>query len=179
MSPIISGLIGGAVATLIVWIAAKRQKPGRIDSAGWRTLRPNWLIHATFLGCAGLAALPAYILLSGGSTRADAEAQNFYALLLLLGFGLGALLTAWAGYGRTVRWKGDELRIRTIFGGERVHSFSDIMALKKSDASGVYKIRFGDGSNVSLSTYLHGVQGLIFPLNDEELECKALSSRAS
>lgn len=117
MSAVISGLVGGAVAVALLAVARGNQRSGSLGADGWRLLRAGWLLHGTFVACVAFAALIAVFLLSGGSSRADSEAQNLYAVALGLGFGLAALYVGWTTYGRTIAWKDHELRVRTIFGG--------------------------------------------------------------
>ena len=161
MSAVISGLVGGAVAVALAAVAQRNQRSARTSADGWRVLRPSWFLHGTFLGCAAFAALIAYFLLSGGSSRADANTQNFYAVILGVGFGLCALYVGWTTYGRAIAWNDNQLRVRTIFGSEFVRPFSDVAAIKKREARGDYRIEFLDRTALVFSAYLHGAQEMV------------------
>jgi hypothetical protein len=160
MSAVVNGLIGGAVAVVLAAVAQRGQRSARIGADGWRLLRPSWLLHGTFFGCSAFASFITGILLSGGSSRPNADTQNLYAVALGAGFGLCALYVGWTTYGRTVAWKGKELRVRTAFGRESVRRFSDVRSIKKSESRGDYRVSFLDGSTLGFSAYLHGAQEL-------------------
>lgn len=160
MSGVVTGLVGGAVAFALVAIAERKEKLARTNSGGWKTLRAGWLMNGITLGCSGFAVLMGYFLLSGGSTRPDADTQNIAALLLLLGFGAGAFYFAWIGYGRTIMWKENELRVRTRFGRETVRYISDLSSITKSELRGEYRLTFRDGSTLWVSAYFHGAKEL-------------------
>lgn len=161
MSPAIIGPLGGAIAIVLVAVAERTQRPARSNVEGWRVLRPSWLQQMTIVGCAAFAALMAGLLLSGGSTRAGAETQNIYLLVLAVAFGLATVYLGWASYGRSIRWKGDELRIRAAFGPERIYHFSEIRSVKKSEALGEYRLKFSGGTTIGISAYLHGAKELV------------------
>jgi hypothetical protein len=131
-----------------------------MDAEGWRVLRPGWFLHVTFVACVAFTGLIAYFLLSGGSSRSDAEMQNLYAAALGAAFGLGALYVGWTSYGRAIAWKEDRLRVRTVFGRDFARPFSDVRSIKKSEARGDYRIKFLDRSTLTFSAYLHGAQEL-------------------
>jgi hypothetical protein len=161
MSAVISGLLGGAVAAVLAALAQRSQRAARMTEDGWRVLRPGWFIHATFVGCVALSSLITFSLITGGSTRSDAQTQNLYALALAIAFGLGALYVAWTSYARTLAWKGNDLRFRTITGRDEVRGISHVRSIRKSDARGDYRICFLDGSKLVFSAYLHGARELV------------------
>ncbi len=161
MSALVSGMIGGFVAATLVAVALRRQRPARKSADGWKTLRPGWLVNATIVGGACSAAFTGYILLFVGSSRPDAETQMTYALMLFIGFALATAYLAWISYGRTIMWKGDELRVRTSFGHDFVRRISDVRSVTRSDMLGEYRLRFRDGSTLRLSEYFHGAKELV------------------
>jgi len=161
MSALISGLVGGLVATALVTIAQRRQRSARLTADGWRALRPGWLLHGTFVGCLVLSGLTAYVLLSGGSPRSDAETQNLSAFALAIGFGCGTLYIASTVYGRTIAWKDNQLRVRSLAGRETSWLISDVRSVEKRDFLGDFRIGFKDGSTLTFSTYLTGAQELV------------------
>lgn len=167
MSAVVSGLIGGFVAAALVALARRRRTAARLDADGWRTLRPGWMINLAFILSAALAAFCFYVWMFVGSSRPDADKQMMICLLLGVGFALGAVGAGWAGYGRRISWKGDELRIRRLGGGEIVQRFADIAGVTKKDALGEYHIDFRDGSRLRLSTYFRGVEELAETLRGE------------
>ena len=164
MSALISGLIGAVVAVGLATLVQRRQKSAMTDGEGWKTLRSSWLLNGTFVACVAFTALISYFLLSGGSSRADAQAQNLYALALAIVFGLGAIYLGWTTYGRTIAWNDRELRVRTVAGRESVRSISDVQSIRKSDAHGDYRITFRDGSKLVFSAYMHGANELVAAL---------------
>lgn len=165
MSGVVSGLIGAVVAFALVTVAERKQKSARPNVDGWHTLRPGWLLNGVIVGCALLAGLMGYLLLSGGSTRPDADTQNIYAALLLAGFGGAAAYFGWTCYGRTVMWKGNKLRLRTSLGREVMHRMSDVSSVTKSEMWGEYRLTFRDGSSLRFSAYFHGAGELAAKLS--------------
>lgn len=157
MSAIISGLIGGAVAAVLASWAERGRRKARKDSQGWRSLRPGWLLHGTFVGCFALVAFISFFLLNGGSARSDADTQNLYALGLLIAFALGAVYVAWITYGRTVAWLGGKIKTTDVFGRERFYRLCDIDQINETLSGSDYVIRFTDGSRLKFSKYMHGV----------------------
>jgi hypothetical protein len=164
MSAIVSGLFGAVVAFALVTIAERRQKSATTLHDGWKALRPGWLINGAIVGCTAFAALMGYFLLSGGSSRPDAATQNGYAVLLLTASVAGAAYIAWTTYGRTVMWKGNELRVRSLSGCETVQRISDVTSARKSEMLGEYRVRFRDGKRLWFSAHLHGANELVAKL---------------
>lgn len=121
-------------------------------------------MNFAIIGCIGFVGFTGFFLLSGGSSRPDADKQNIFALALLIGFGVGAFYTAWACYGRTIMWKGKEIRVRTRLGTEIVRHLSDVLLVTKSEATGEYRLKFRDGSTLRFSAYFHGASELVAQL---------------
>ncbi|MGH6615142.1 hypothetical protein [Sphingomonas sp.] len=160
MSAVISGLVGAVLAIVIVAMAVRRQRPARTDSDGWKTLRPSWLVNVTIAGSAGITALISYVLLFVGSSRSDGTTQMIYALILAITFAAMTIYATWIGYGRTIMWKGDALRIRH-FGRDTLRRIPDIWSITGNEALGEYQLVFRDGSTLRLSAYLHGSEELV------------------
>lgn len=161
MSPWITGLIGGAIAAVLSLLALRSQKNATVSKDGWKTLRPSWLLHGTFIGCIALASLFAYVLFRGGSTLPDAETQNLYLVGLMISFGVVAAYIWWTTYAQTIAWKGRQLRVSSALGREWVRKFAEVSSVETSDFRGDCRIHFSDGSAVIFSTYLHGAQELL------------------
>ncbi len=155
-----SGLIGALGAATLFAVAERWQKPARRTADGWRVLRPGWLINFVLAICAGLAALMSYIVLFVGSSLPDAETQMAVGALVAGGCWLACIYYGWTSYGRTILWKGNELRVRTIFGRDRVRRIPDVAKVSRSEALGEYKLTFKDGSTLWLSAHLHGSKEL-------------------
>jgi hypothetical protein len=85
-------------------------------------------------------------------------------MLILAACAAGALYTAWMAYGRTAAWKGNELRVRRLWGRETVHRLSDAVHVRRSDRLGAYRITFRDGSRLWLAAYQHGARQLMAKL---------------
>ena len=160
MSPWISGLIGAVVATALALVAERWQKPARADAAGWKALRPGWLLNGMIAGCLAMTALGCTFLVVG-SSRPDADMQMLYAIVLTAVSGLGALHTLWNSYGRAISWKGDMVKYRSILGRESLRRLSEVSAVTKSEMRGAYRLTFRDGSRLRLSAYLHGAEELV------------------
>lgn len=164
MSAVMSGLIGGLIASGLVTLAARTQKSAAKSHGGWRVLRAGWLINGLIICSIALAALMAYFLLSGGSTLPDASSQNGYAVLLFAAFTACAFCMAWTGYGRTIMWKGYDLQTRAVARKAITRRLSDVTNVRKSEMLGTYRITFRDGSGLWFSAYMHGANELLAKL---------------
>ena len=165
MSAIVSGLIGGAVATALGAAALRSQKEAEVDANGWRRLRPGWYMHLALGGCVLFVLLVAFFFYTGGSARRDAETQNMWALLIMLAFGAGGLWTLWAGYLRRVAWRAGDIRVSTPLGA-RTYRFANIVGVGGNAEGSECKLHMGDGSVVRVSVYFHGFQQFIQALGE-------------
>jgi hypothetical protein len=161
MRPVVTGLIGAIVTLLILAIAERGQKSAWALSDGWKILRPSWLINFFIILSAGLAGIVTYFFANGGSALPDADKQNAMAALMLAVSGLYAVYCVWLTYGRSVMWNDDEIRVRSVFGGEIMHHISDVEDVTKSELWGHYRITFSDGSRLRVNAYLHGAKELV------------------
>ena len=164
MSAVGSGLVGAIVAFGLVSLAERTQKRATATADGWKALQPGWLINGTIIGASALAAFAGYFLLSGGSSLPQAATQNGFAALLLAASAACALYIGWTAYGRTVMWKGNELRVRSVSGSESTRRISDASEVKKSEMRGEYRITFRDGSTLWFSAHMHGSSDLVAKL---------------
>lgn len=161
MSAVVSGLIGGAIAFGLVTLAERTQKSAAIVHGGWKALRAGWLINGCIVGSAALAAFFVYFFFSGGSALPDAKAQNGMAALLLAASTGYVLYLVWIVLGRSIMWKGNELRIRTVTGKETTRRISDVTHVMKHETLGEYRLTFRDQSTLRFSAHLHGAKELL------------------
>ena len=166
MSAIVSGLIGGAIATAVGTLALRTQKPARPDPKGWKRLRPGWFMHAILCGCLAFVFVMIYVFAQGGSARADAEEQNFAALLILLGFGGAGLWIFWFGYLHRIAWKGDAIRCRSPFGKDDYFRFSEVVLVDGNADQSEYKVVFADGRKLRVNAYFHGFNDFMEVMDD-------------
>lgn len=170
----ISELIELIVPASLISLSERKQKPARWNAEGWRVLHVGWSMHSVILCCVVLIALMGLYLWASGQTRPDAETQSANALLVLIGTSAVTLYLLWSAYGRTIMWKGEELRVRTIWKTETVYRIADVSSVTKSDMRGEYRLTFQDGSILRLSAHLHGAKELI-----AKLPCQAPGNRGS
>ncbi len=156
MSAVVSGLIGGAIATALAAVALRSQKSARTDSDGWCWLRPGWLIHFAVGGCFAFVLAVSYFLWLAGSARTDAELQNFWAMLIMLGFGAGGLWLVWAGYLHRVAWRGNDIRLVRPLRRDTYYRFTDIVSVRPNGDGSEFKLRFADARVLRVSPYFHG-----------------------
>jgi hypothetical protein len=155
MSAVVHGIMGGAIATALAAASLATQRQVATDRTGWKRLRPGWYIHTALVGCILFVAAISFFFLTGGSARRDAEAQNFYAFLLMVAFGIGGVWTLCAGYLRRVEWQGERIRIR-LFGRERHFRFEEFVAVKDGLDGSELKFLTADGRVFRVSQYFHG-----------------------
>jgi len=166
VSAIVSGLIGGLIATGLGTLALRTQKPARADRDGWKRLRPSWFLHFIVLGCLAFVVVMIYVFAQGGSARADAGEQNFAALLILLGFGAAGLWIFWFAYLHRIAWKGDKIRCRAPFRRDSFFRFSDVTLVDGNSDLSEYKLVFADGRKLRVNTYFHGFTDFMQVLDD-------------
>jgi len=153
---ILPGLIGGMIATGLGAVALRSQKLARLNEDGWMQLRPSWMIHTVVGGCLGFVLVIAYFFAGGGSARADASEQNFYALVLMLGFGGAGIYALWTVYLRKICWRGNDIRLTTPFRGVAYYRFTDVVDVGVNMDGSEYKLHFHDGRMLRVNVYLHG-----------------------
>ena len=171
MSWMISGLVGGAVATAIGTVALRTRKAARIDANGWKSLRPGWCLHLLVLGCLAFAGAIGYFFWLGGSTRADAGEQNLLAFCLLVASAGAGTWVYCGAYLRKTEWACGVIRIRSPWHQEVSHRFSDVLEMRELGNGNGCTIRFADGRSLSVSVYSEGYHDLL-----EDLD-KAFSGR--
>ena len=160
MGAVVSGLLGGVVFAILVTLAARTQKAARTNSEGWKTLRPGWLLNGMIVACIGMAVLAYYFRFCAVSVR-DASTQLTSAYIIIIGFGMAAAYLAWISYGRTIIWKGNDLRVHTITGHDIVRRISDVFSVTKNEFHGEYRLIFRDASMLRFSAYFRGSTELI------------------
>lgn len=156
---VMSGLVGGGIATLLGYLTLRRQRAGR-KVEGWTVLRPSGYEHFAFAIAAGFSLFMAYIYLFVGSARADAEEQEIYMLLLMGGFGAGGILVWWTSYALKIRWREHEVEA-SRFGRTRRFDLREVVRVKRNDYLNSCTLVFRGGRKLSFSYYQHGAKELI------------------
>jgi hypothetical protein len=135
---------------------------------GWRVVGPGGTHWFCFLGCWAFAALISWVWLFVGSARRDAAVQMGYALLLILAFGICA-----AGSGfyiarlrrALLSWRGTTIHWRER-GKDVVQNMTDFDAFRRA-ASGLFHLRFRDGSVLKLDLYARNAEALAVELSEQ------------
>jgi hypothetical protein len=182
VSAIVSGLAAGIIASIVCAVAERRRKAVVVDCFGWRTLRPGRLMIATIVGCCAMAALPAYILATGGSTRPDADTQNIFAALLAVGFGYAAFYASRSAFAQHISWNDRTLRIARSSGPVKEHRLDDAVSIELGEWSGLHCVRFNDESTVRFSSQLRGARelsSLIADLTNDQKRKRPASQSAT
>ena len=161
MSAVVIGLVGGAIALGLITLAQRRQKSAAIAKDGWKALRSGWLVNGCIIGTAALAAFFGYFLLNGGSALPDAQTQNGIAAVFLAVSASYVLYMAWMVFGRTIMWKGRELRVCTVTGKEATRQIADVTHIAKLEFLGEYRLTFRDKSTLRFSAHLSGANELV------------------
>lgn len=161
MSAVVLGLIGGAIAFGLITLAQRRQKSAAIVNHGWKALRSGRLVNGCIIGTAALAAFFGYFLLNGGSALPDAQMQNSIAAAFLTASASYVLYMTWMVFGRTIMWKGRELRVCTVTGKEATRHIADVTDITKLEFLGEYRLTFRDKSTLRFSEHLNGADELV------------------
>lgn len=162
---ILAGLIGTAATGALMYYVSARPLQAGAGRDGWHVMRPRPLLHGIVVLGAALSALPAWVLVNGGSQRADAAQQNMALWGLAIGFVLLTLLVALPAYWIRVSWRGHRLRVRTPLRTAE-YDFADIVGLRKAEPSEVLTLTLRDGRRVKLTTYHRGLAEFEASLGD-------------
>jgi hypothetical protein len=157
---VVSGILGGLLATLFIGWAGSRAQRVDADPAGWRTVRAGAAVWLPILISAALSLGLLSIYVFVGSSRADAASQMRICLGLAIAFAGGALAVAWSAFARALSWRGDELQVRPLIGAPVAKRFSELAEVQMR-ASGLFRLTFADGYAVSLSPYMLGAKQLL------------------
>lgn len=165
-------LIAGTTGALAAWAFARLGLRTSPDQRGWRHLRPGAMHWTGLILSAALVSLFLYVRLFVGSDRADAETQMMWLNLLIAGFGLGMVVSAWQ-MRQMVRtdahWRGAKLKWRDEAGGEQVRGLDHVAAMRRP-GFGRLAIAFKDGAVLRIDPYATGVAELcerIFAIDEE------------
>jgi hypothetical protein len=166
MSILARVLIVGAAVGLASMISQHVRVRVRRDESGWKRLRPGFLFYFMLLGCASFVVLAGSFLLTADPTQPDAQEQNLYAMLVLIGFALAGAYPVWIAYGRRVRWKGSMILVSSWTGNERLFLIPELVAIQKDDISDEYCLAFRTGEVVRFSVNLRGATQLILDIQE-------------
>ena len=152
----------GCVAAIVVGLLAAWQRTAPPDEKGWRPVRVGAMhLVGLWLG-GGLWLLFVYVRLFVGSDRADAATQMMWLNLLIAGFAimwLGTAYSAIATKAAAVRWRGQRLRYRAG-GARQERTFGEVLAVRRS-ALGWARIVFDDGYVVKVDPHAQGAEQLL------------------
>lgn len=152
----------GCVAAIVVGLLAAWQRTAPPDEKGWRQVKAG-AMHLTGLWLGGgLWLLFVYVRLFVGSDRADAATQMMWLNLLIIGFAimwLGTAYSALATRSRAVRWRGQRLHFRAG-GVAQERTFGEVLAVRRS-ALGLSRIVFDDGLVLKVDANAQGAEQLL------------------
>lgn len=152
---LLTGLVGGAAAVALTWVAERTLKAARVDAGGWQRLRASWMLHGIFVAAVVFTAFWVFAW-NLGSSRPDAAGQNLSAIVLVIASACSAIYIGWIAYGRRISWKDSELRVRSLLGREMARSIPDVTSVRRRDLQSDYLVTFRNGPPLAFSAYLHG-----------------------
>lgn len=120
----------------------------------WQVLRPARTHWFSLFGCWGFSAIVTWVWLFVDTDRFDAGQHKFTALLLILGFGAGAVRSAIciAKLRRAaIRWRADEICWQSK-GRDVCQKITDFKGVSEA-WDGVINIHFRDGTILKLDQY--------------------------
>lgn len=165
MSALISGLVAAIIVAALDSLFRRNKKNATVTPNGWNALTPGSMINVGLLCSIAGAALAAGFLIVGGSGRPDAAIQNALAIVFIVIFLAAGFYIFWQSYGRTIMWKGNALRVRSMFRKEEERRFSDVTQVKENVTMQEYRVTFRDGSRLRFSAYLRGADEFVAKLN--------------
>lgn len=146
-------LLYGAMSASIVAIARTRQteypglKPLTPGSGHWFSLFGNWVA----------VGLMSWVWLFLGSARRDAAYQMQIAFILILAFGICALISAYkltSIRATNLRWRGNMLAVDATAGSQKF-AIPDAVAFRQNIA-GTYLFTFRDGQVAKIDPFAKG-----------------------
>jgi len=150
-SSIISGLIGGVVATLIGVVATKAAR--RKITHG--ELKHSALIFILAIVCIGLSAFAAWLFFYDNKVhQKTSELISFIGLFV--GFGLSGL-ACFAEYFKVQGvFDSDRIEFYTPWTGRKTELWDNLVSAKFNSAMYWYTLKFKSGKTIRLSSYLLG-----------------------
>ena len=165
---------------MIVGLAEKTQKQANSEdwqalrprwlisnSEGWKALRPGWLINGTLVASFGMCGFFGYLRFFVGSTRADADTQMTYLLILVLFFGFSSVYLIVFCHFRTVKWNNDTIQIGQFFNSPKMVPFEDVVTITKNEFLGLYRLILKDGNSIRISIGMYGTHQLLAELTND------------
>lgn len=166
--PIISGLLGGIVAMLLINWGTNRTRDVAVDANGWRTLRPGGMLWATIAATATFSLLLFYVYFFVGSSLPDADEQMAWCLGLAVAFlALAGALVFFSLVPR-IAWKADRLWVTGPFSRVRQPRFADIVSIEFRSTWHVFRVGFRDGTWVDISPLMHGSRELLLAIEEAD-----------
>lgn len=161
MSSVISGLIGGLISLLLTIYIVRRV--GRSAPVG--TLRFGPLLWILAFGCLAFALLPIGLYIF-----TDDRDQLLPRLLLLIGFGVGAIYCA--GEAAFVRgtYNDEKIVFSSPWTGTKTERWSDLESIEFNGWLSWYTLSFKSGARIRLSSYLSGHLSVLDLLSHERPE---------
>ncbi|WP_340316127.1 hypothetical protein [Rhizorhabdus argentea] len=153
---------------LVVSYLVGRMKPVQPDDDGGWTLRPGWVLNTLFWACTIFVILFS-VALANITSRSDWREQIVPLILLIVGFGAGAVWTGWTAYGRVIKWNADQIVVQRRLGRTRSWPWSAIRSCTTNAFTAEYVIVFDDAEKLRIPTWMKGTTQLVQYLADRDI----------
>lgn len=160
-SSVISGLIGGAIAVALVSYLSSRVRAAPATGQ----LRYGWFIALLGVCCLAVAAFAFWLLFLSGQVQEDGGAM-LAAIVLLLGFGLGAGASFAEYFKVRGTYNEEEIDIHTPWTGRKHEKWEDLVSATFSSQMSWYVLTFKSGTKVRISSLLGGSGGVVTKLKE-------------
>ncbi|MBK8630175.1 MAG: hypothetical protein IPN84_08210 [Sphingomonadales bacterium] len=157
LSPILTGLAGGAVATALARWGAR----GVTDKRGWKCIRPSALHWTGVILGTALTSLFVYVWLFVGSSRADGVQQMQILGWLIVAFTLAIMMCAaqiWRLLRQDVQWRGSIITFRR--GGVRVQDDLKTLVDCRQRWTQEFELVFASGHRLRIDPNAKGAEQL-------------------
>jgi hypothetical protein len=160
-------MVEGIAKVMLIFVAVfalqflhdRLYRPARIDSMGWRWLRPGFIHYFAFFGSAAFATLMWWVYLFVGSARADAATQETAMLLIAVAMTCGAALVWFTCFLRRYAWAESTFKVM-LFNWETRYDLGRLSEIDLIHNGQTVVLRFTDGRRVSFSADMHGADDL-------------------
>lgn len=148
-------LIGAGFALLLL----AGSGPRRNNNAGWHYLAPGLVDWLTLAGCLSLTALFLYVSgMHASDVGLGSQAPALWALIV--GFGLGAVITVVTAFEAETRWNGEWVEQRSaLFRTSRIR-ISEVVDYGSYPLVELAWCQSADGTRISFSQYASGADEL-------------------
>ena len=155
-SSVLSGLIGGAIAVVLMTYLSARIRREPNDG----TLQWGWWLAALGFASLGIAGMAVGALFFDETIWAD-RGELYSAAGLILGFGTAACYCLVEYFCVRGSYDDDGIEFHTPWSGAKIEHWKDLKSVRFNNQMNWYVLRFNSGKTIRISNVLSGHGGVV------------------